>query len=436
MKINLTNRQFLSATVIIFYLLPWLFFSSYSIGLMSHHKSWNLLSIGLLLVAFGTLILILMLYYWEESVITQSKQDASPLELSQSSALNKEAKVTSLDPALFFNQSTHYAPLHEDATENVKELNLLQTALKESQELQEQLSRDLELKTQELQEREEETQQLRLKAEQAAQDFADYKLFSEEQLKQKQLQFNALQQMIEDQRSEMEKRQEQIHQLDTKVHDLSYEIKTLLYLHEEETAPLKVNVKKEELTPFFKPTPIETYPSISVQLEESIPLESETNESPIQSSLDALKLLRKCIQTAEKLTGANYHNTESSRYRELSPSYYALDQRRLFDCIRHDPSALMMVYSQKEQKVLFVNTKVRTLLGWTQEKFIADFSVILQEGLLEWKKAISLLSTLPEAQARLIAKTKNGQEIFLDGYVGVIPSGLFRQYVMAVFYPV
>ncbi len=434
MKINLTNRQFLSATVIIFYLLPWLFFSSYSIGLMSHHKSWNLLSIGLLLVAFGTLVLILMLYYWEESVISQSKQEALPLELP----FEKEAKVTSLDPTLFFNQPTHYEPLHEDSSENVKELNLLQTALKESQELQEQLSKDLELKAQELQEREEENQQLRLKAEQAAQDFADYKLFSEEQLKQKQLQFNALQQMIEDQRSEMEKRQEQIHQLDTKVHDLSYEIKTLLYLHEEETAPPKVNIKKDELTPLFTPMPIEVSPSISVQLEEPNPIsiESEANESPIQSSLDALKLLRKCIQTAEKLTGANYHNTESSRYRELSPSYYALDQRRLFDCIRHDPSALMMVYSQKEQKVLFVNTKVRTLLGWTQEKFIADFSVILQEGLLEWKKAISLLSNLPEAQARLIAKTKNGQEIFLDGYVGVIPSGLFRQYVLGVFYPV
>lgn len=436
MKFNITNRQFLSATVIIFYLLPWLFFSSYSIGLMSQHKSWNLLSIGLLLVACGTLILILMLYYWEESVVKYYKQDAPPLELPFTSNSEKEAKVTSLAPSLFFNQPSHYEPFPEGSIENVKDLNLLQTALKESQELQEQLSKDLELKKQELQEREEETQELRLKAQQAAQDFADYKLFSEEQLKQKQLQFNSLQQMTEDQRSEMEKRQEQIHQLDTKVHDLSYEIKTLLYLHEEETAPPKSNVKKDDMTPLFASTLTDLSPQISVQLEEPIQMENEATEIPIQTSLEALKLLKKCVQTAEKLTGANYHNTESSRYRELSPSYYALDQRRLFDCIRHDPSALMMVYSQKEQKVLFVNTKVRTLLGWTQEKFIADFSVIMQEGLLEWKKAISLLSAIPESQARLIAKTKNGQEIFLDGYVGVIPTGLFRQYVLGVFYPV
>ena len=111
------------------------------------------------------------------------------------------------------------AHVQADPQESSKELNLLETALKANQEQQEQLAKALEMRGRELEAQEEENKQLELKAFQIAQDFADYKLFSEEQLKQKQLQLTALQQMIDDQRTEMEKRQDQIYQLDTKVHD-------------------------------------------------------------------------------------------------------------------------------------------------------------------------------------------------------------------------
>lgn len=442
MKFKISNRQFLFAAIIVFYLIPLLFFSAYSIKLMSHNKSWTLLSLGLLLVFFGTLSLIFLISYWEQSM--RDKKLSQSLFLSQQtpsfSSNKNEAKVTSLDPSMTFE--SHPPSANEGIAtnkESSKELNLLQTALQANQKQQEELTYQLEMKGQELHKQEEENKQLQIKAMQIAQDFADYKLFSEEQLKQKQLQLSALQQVIEDQRNEMEKRQDQIHQLDTKVHDLSYEIKTLLYLHDEDTTPAKSvsKISKEEKFPSHTNEPIiKTPEQVSTTLIHPSPYqESLAQESSIRSSIEAAHLLKKCIQIAQKLTGTNYYSNESSRYREFSSSYFAIDQRRLFDSLRSEKGAMLVVYSQKDHKLLFANSESKILLGWSPEKFLADFASIMQEGIQEWKKALQLLATAPESQARLLAKTKQGQEIILNCHLGIIPSGLFRNYVIGVLYP-
>ncbi len=251
MKFKISNRQFLSAAIIVFYLIPLLFFSAYSIKLMSHHKSWALLSLGLLLVVLGTLSLIFLLFYWEQSL--REKKTNNSLLLSQASLLtDKDAKVTLLNPDLTFNPIVQSEDLeHARFKENSKELNLLQATLATSQKQQEELIQSLEIKDQALRKQEDENKQLQIRIQQSVQDFADYKLFSEEQLKQKQLQLTSLQQTVEDQRSEMEKRQEQIHQLDTKVHDLSYEIKTLLYLHDDELSN-KFEITTQDHHPYFQ----------------------------------------------------------------------------------------------------------------------------------------------------------------------------------------
>lgn len=443
MKFKISNRQFLFAAIIVFYLIPLLFFSAYSIKLMSHNKSWALLSLGLLLVFFGTLSLIFLISYWEQSL--RDKKLNHSLFLSEQShpfTSNKhEAKVTSLDPSMTFESHAQHTPSEGIANnkENSKEMNLLQSALEANQRQQEELAYTLELKGQELHKQEEDNKQLQMKAKQIAQDFSDYKLFSEEQLKQKQLQLSALQQTIEDQRNEMEKRQDQIHQLDTKVHDLSYEIKTLLYLHDDDAPPAKSfsKISKEEkLHPAVNEPPVKNYEPITTTLiQPSSYLESHTQESSVRSSIEAAHLLKKCIQIAQKLTGTNYYSNESSRYREFSSSYFAIDQRRLFDSLRGETGAMLIVYSQKDHKLLFVNSESKTLLGWSPEKFLADFASIMQEGIQEWKKALQLLATTPESQARLLAKTKQGQEIILNCHLGTIPSGLFRNYVIGVLYP-
>lgn len=390
---------------------------------------------GLLLVVFGTLSLIFLLLYWEQSM--RDKRPPHSLFASEHSSNEKEAKVTLLNPSLTFDQEPSHEDLDEGPKENAKEFNLLQTALTANQEQQEQLIKALEINTQELHKQEEENKQLQIKAQQIGQDFADYKLFSEEQLKQKQLQLTALQQTIEDQRAEMEKRQEQIHQLDTKVHDLSYEIKTLLYLHEEEAAPIKsIATLKEEISDSVNGMQTQKQNQASTAIiEESTDQESTPQERFIQTPAEAAVLLRKCINIAQKLTGANYYSNESSRYREFSSSYFAIDQRRLFDGLRNEIGALLVFYSQKEHKLLFVNNESKKLLGWSPEKFLADFASIMQEGMQDWKKAIQALSTSSESQARLLAKTKQGQETLLNCHLGIISGGLFRNYIIGVLYP-
>lgn len=436
MKFRISNRQCLFAAIFIFYLIPFLFFSIYSIQLMSYHKSWGLLSIGLLLVAFGSLSLIFLLSFWEQEM--RDKKIVHSLLLSQQSPslspMHKEEKVTLLDPSLIWidpNENISKG-MGQDSSE---ELNLLQAALQSSQRKQEEVTKSLEIKILELQKQEEENKQLQIKAQLIGQDFSDYKLFSEEQLKQKQLQLKNLQQVIEDQKAEMEKRQEQIHQLDSKVHDLSYEIKTLLYLHEEESISHPSNKIKENLSSLAfteQKDREQILPANDGNLADN---DSLAQVQTVRTPLEADSLLKKCIHIAQKLTGANYYPHGSSRYREFSSSYYAIDQRRLFDSLRSESGALVIMYSQKDHKLLFVNGESKTLLGWSSEKFLTDFSSIIQEGMHEWKKAIHSLSNASESQVRCLAKTKQGQEVLLNCNLGVIQSGLFRNYIIGVLYP-
>lgn len=443
MKLKISNRQSLSAAIIVFYLLPLFFFSAYSIKLMSHQKSWTLLSLGLLMIVFGTLSLIFLLSYWEESL--RDKKSLNSLLLSREAESTTffspavEDKVTLLNPSLSFDSDIlHESPENQGSKENSKELNLLQTALESSQKNQEDLAKGLEAREQQLQKQEEENKQLQFKVQQIAQDFSDYKLFSEEQLKQKQLQLNGLQQTLEDQRAEMEKRQEQIHQLDTKVHDLSYEIKTLLYLHEEESGGTikATNAKEEKFSyPIFEEQLESDEKIMPAIIEPALNQEEQAPENAIRNPGEAAQFLKKCIGIAQKLTGANYYSNESARYREFSSSYLAIDQRRLFESLRAENSALVLVYSQKDQKVLFANNEAKALLGWSPEKFLNQFSSIMHEGMPDWKKALLSLNTASESQVRLLAKTKQGQEVLLNCHLGVIPSGLFRNYVIGVLYP-
>lgn len=388
MKHRMQDRQLLSATVIFLYLIPLFFFSYYSIGLMSHDKSWSILSIGLLIVTGGSLTLYFFICYWEEAL-------RSKMQTSTSLAEN-ESKVTSLEPAL---------------NESLKELHLLQTNLKESHDLQLRLHDELNLKTFELQKSQEDHQMFSAKAEQIGQEFIEYKIFSEEQLKQKNLQVNLLQQTIEEQR-------EVIQQLTTKVNDLGYEIKTLLYLQENEPKPAEIPSKIQPIKP----------------IEEVEDLTRFASDTQVRSHGDALMLLRRCVNTAEKLLGHSYYGSESSRYFEPSLPHYTIDQRRLFDVLRNENGAVVFVYSQRDDKMLFVNNQVKTLLGWSPEKFVSEFFAFLADGQTAWQEAMHQLSSDNEAQARLLIKSKEGQDVIAQCQLGTISAGLFKNHVIGILY--
>jgi hypothetical protein len=415
MNFKITDRHFLSLAIMVFYLLPIAVLTFYAVDLIPKSKSWSFLSWGILLTSTGTLSLTLLLYAWEKSLdksrvftgLESSKQLPFPSS-EMEEPLSAQPKVTSLD-------TFHIASSPEDSLreeEKKLELVLLREELALKQDLSERHLKDLELSI--------------LKEHELRGELENSRFVFEEQLKQKNMLISSLQKLIDEQRGEMEKRQDQIQILDAKVHDLSYEIKTLLHLNETETTsthPPFQNGNKNTTLPFE--------PSFSSEdfSEKGFSLEQE-----IKNPLEATALLQKCVQTAQKLTGAYHQSADPLRQREPHPSHYAIDQRRLFDSLRGYTSGLIFVYSLKEHKLLFVNSVCKTLLGWSGEKFLSDFSSILQEGWADWKKSLSLIPETAELQTRLLAKTKQGAELLLNCHLGLVSTGLFRNYVICVCY--
>jgi hypothetical protein len=413
------HRHFLSATIIAFYFIPLIFFILYSREWMAREKSWALLSFGLLLVTFGSCFLTLILYYWEQTLrqhFKQQKQEASDKLLVFPS--EKEPKVTSLGTVCLSNSNP----------EEFKEPNLLETTLTKQQEEQNKLLEEMQSKTQENHQLEEKNKQLQTQVEYVTQDFNDYKIFSEEQLKQKNLQILTFQHAIEEQKMEMDRKQQSIQQLTIKVHDLSYEIKTLLHLQESESKEISMKKGNTHKKNFPK-----QLGEISTTISSSLAAQNREEEvlpyleKQICTSQEASLLLKRCTQIAQRLPGAHYYGAD--------PSHYAIDQRHLFDSLRNENSGVIFVYSQQENKLLFVNHQIKQVLGWSSEKFTCDFPHLIQEGLEEWKTALNKLSTSYETQTRLMIKSKQGQEVLLQCHLKVIPTGLFKSYILGVLYP-
>ncbi len=430
MKWNAQHRQFISVAVILFYFTPLFMLTAYSLGVMSREKSWSILSIGLSLLMLAALILIVLIRNWESNLRNYFQQKHSPsIQLVTPLIPNQtEFKVTNFDSLekpessdTDFNELSSYL-------EAKKQVDFLVQNIKELEEKNVDLLHTLNLKDDFIETISLETSRLQSKEAQITQDFSDYRLFADEQLRQKNLQLSSLQQTIEDQRNEMEKRLEQIQNLDTKVHDLSFEIKTLLYLNESDTPsifsqPFQEKAKDQQTVLNFG-------------------LDASTEKNEIQhffnqnviSATEAYSLLKHCMEIAEKLSGSHSLNPEVNRYRDLQSSRYAIDQRRLFDSLREETSTLVLVFSLKENKLIFVNSQSKHLLGWTPEKFVIDFPHIIQSSLSDWKIAIQELSNQNEYQTRLLFKTKSGSEIFVNCLLGSVSTGLFRQHAIGVLF--
>lgn len=379
MNFKITNRQSILIAITFLYLIPLLFFSGYSVSIMPRSKSWLIISIGLLMIAAGAILFLTLIRYLQHSY----KDIAA------------EEPVYGRAPEL--EKVTHFDPTQMEEEREV-EANDLQFSLEKMQE--------------ELGRLEEEKRLISSEASQIADEFNDYKGFSEEQLKQKSLQIQALQLRIEDQQEEQKKLQEQIDQLTNKNSDLSFEIRTLLSIHPESAQETS-------------PDPGKTDETINFQSDQSLPF----------TDTEASLLLKRCIDTAQKITGSNYYRAETSKYRNYTPTLSTIDLRRLYDSLRLENETLIIVYSPKEQKFLFANQQSKNLLGWGADKLVQDFSVLIQDGLEGWENAVKSLSVQPESQIRLLLKTKTGQDLFMECRLSLIPSGLFKHYIIGVLYP-
>lgn len=245
-----------------------------------------------------------------------------------------------------------------------------------------------------------------------------------EELKESNDEWKALSQRIESERlkkeqelsqkiEEMElqgiQKQQMVEQLETQIHDLRYEIKTLLQLTEVDYSKFVM----EQPSKSVDPAPLPAKMQGNVKREE-----------------EARILLRRCLDIAQKMSFPTRPSMQSAGV-EVS----ALDLRRLTDALKEETGALVLFYNPKERKVLYASREAKPLLGYAPETLAHQFLEIAEEGISFWDAAVSQLATKPQSTLVLGMKTKAGDELAFNVLLGSVPLGGFKGYAVAVFYP-
>jgi len=241
--------------------------------------------------------------------------------------------------------------------------------------------------------------------------FEEYRKETSDQLEQQQALIRQLQGTIAEQKSNIEKRQQQIGLLDTKVNDLTCEIKTLL---KSEEGP-QIN----QFAPQMPPSP------------NSREIMRAPIEKHISSAEEASSLLKRCLDISQKITGSFHFNSHVGASLDSAADNYTLDLRRLCDILRSEGRAGIILYSPKDNQLLFANNHIKTLTGWSPEKFIQNFTDIVTDS-TPWRQGISGLAIRNEVQTKLIMKPKVGQDLLVHVHLGLIPTGIFRHHAIAI----
>jgi hypothetical protein len=397
------SRYTLLVLIIFLYLVPLLLLSSYGRLYMPAQKGWNLLTFGLFMGSIGTLCLFWMMCRTDEQGTSQEidekvlvlPKETLPISVSQPDSTQTEA----------------FEELQGQHSEIQEQLIRLQS--------------DLEVKNEELQGLQHEYQVLQNKLENAGSEHEVYKQTVQTDLEQQQKLISDSQKTISDQRESLDKKLQQIAQLESKVSDLTYEIKTLIQLAEIENQSM----------PIYSNLPVEN----SIH-DNSSPIEMEEDgipnipEKQIRNEVQAAMQLKRCIDIAQKITGASHYNSTNSRFKDLAVDNYTLDLRRLFDSLRMENASAVIFYSQKENKVLFINNQSRNLLGWSPDKFVQSFGDIIEPSKEEWKQGIASLAIKNDVQVSLKMKSKSGSPLEVQGLLGIIPTGIFRYHVLGLLY--
>lgn len=248
---------------------------------------------------------------------------------------------------------------------------------------------------------------------------------AEEGLKHKDSLLTEYQHTISEQRIIIEKKQHYVSRLESKVRDLMYEIRSLLQLEEHTLPPSSAppveisdqSVNEKEFDQYY------------------IPSRKERAATPF----DLSHALGRYLETAEKFTGVDhlgYLGGKSPRFLDVSVDTYAIDLRRFFDTLREENSHVLFVYSQMEQKLLFVNNHVRTVLGWNPDKFIKDFPQLVEDGFNQLQEAMGRINSVKESQLRLAIRCKTGQDQLFHCFLGAISHGPFLNHVIGILSPV
>lgn len=402
MKKHIHSRYFVAIAIFSFYFIPLFFYGMYT----SAEKVWIGAGLGLLITSLGTALLYLFILNWQREI-----------EILLQSNIHSEAIPASTDPLV---TSAEFDPLKG-------------SPLAQSQTTQEAVLEELAQKTDQLQKMDKEWHQLTAQNEKFRQDVESYRIRVEDAANKDSL-HNEYLMTISKQKDLLEEQEQQILKLDARVRELTYEIKTLLQVNEY-TKEGKNHIERDlGFVERAIPEPLNSSKYISHHSPQMISSTSQA-KSIVPPIIEANLQLKRCIDIAQKMVGTSSFGMEASRFRDLSVNSYSIDLRRLFDSLRSENSNGIILYSQKEEKLLFVSSQIKNLLGWSPEKLIQDFPHLIIDGLDEWKKGLSQLSSKNEVQFILKMKAKAGQDTPLHCYIGVIPTGIFKGHVIGVLTP-
>lgn len=335
------------------------------------------------------------------------------------------------------------AQLLEQQERHSQEIEKLQTVHKKVQgELEEsrdgleekvkELSKGLEEHVNLLSQREEALRTAQEALDQQEKEFIQFKNQADNDTRQHEQLQSEYQATISDQRQIIEKKQQYVLQLEEKVHDLTYEVKTLLQVGDLQR-PSEGQEKE-----FKKERSASYQASWASDLSSDDDMEemNSSSDHEVRNFYDATVQLRKCIGMAQKMTGAGHLGGENPRFLGLTQDSYAIDLRRLFDNFQGETQSVVFVYSPNEKRLLFANNQVKGLLGWSPDRFVKDFPFLIQTGFAEWNSALKKLHSKPETHLRLLLKSRGGRDVLSYCHLGVVPSGTFVNQIIGILYPV
>jgi flagellar biosynthesis chaperone FliJ len=394
MNKNSSPSRYSVLTAILFcYLLPLAGISGYFLTEGTLGAAWRGWSAALLIAACGSVLLFFLLTSWEARL---------RFYLLRAEGLSQYPLETPLSVIERIN-----TPSKEDA--EVREANAQLHAQVEG--MRAEIDRLIQEKT-----------LLEEQKVQCQQELEACRNGAHEELKQQQQFIRSLQQNIAEQKSALEKKQQQIGQLEGKVNDLTYEIKTLLQIAESHARPA---AEPERPAAFASPLQ-------EKQSDEEEGAAAMQNEKQICTAEEASLQLRRCLDIAQKITGSNRFS-QMSAFLDSPADSFSIDLRRLCDSLRSETSCAILFYSPKENQLLFANHQIRVLTGWSPEKFVQHFPRLLADE-IAWKNGVAALALRNEVQLKLSLKTRAGHEVELNAHLGMIPTGIFKYHTLAVLY--
>lgn len=322
-------------------------------------KGVNIFAFGVSLSSLGCLLTYYCIFIWEKSF--PAKQPAPP------PIIIREEKIVEVPTP-------------------VVEKTYIQDPMMEQQI--EMLAQDLNKQTEQFNKLYQEYQELKRAGENTKQEFMLFRDVTTQQLDRKESLLVECQNTIAEQRTLIQKKQQQILRLEGKIRDLNYDVKTLLELNDIEEDIVNFEPNMDHL---------------------------ESEEIKINSPEF---MLQRCIDKARKITGTSHFVGK-----ETSFDTNILDSRHLVDHFRDDPCALM-VYDRKNDRFLFANSSIKNLLGWSPDKVTKEFYELLQNN-KEWKRALDSLNSKNDVSAKLVIKNRDQEEMAVSCHLGIIPSGIF-----------